>query len=124
MVSLSPLNVNRARILFPARTSGSQWRQSCHMLSNGISLILNHAGFISVLKLGVHPAVMWGVMTVFGVGEVWRLAATLGAATPVAAALFVIAQENDAMPQRASTAVLVSTAASVFTLSLMISWLS
>lgn len=84
---------------------------------------LGETGLMNVLKLAVHPLVMWGVMTVFGVGDEWRLAATLGAATPVAAALFVIAQEHDAMPTRASTAVLVSTAVSMITLPILIGWL-
>ena len=84
---------------------------------------LGEASFVSVFKLAVHPLIMWGVMTVFGVGDEWRLVATLGAATPVAAALFVIAQEHDAMPARASTAVLISTAVSMISLPLLITWL-
>jgi len=59
-------------------------------------------------------------MTWFNVGEAWRLAATLGAATPIAAALFVIAQEYNAMPARASTAVIFSTGLAIFTMPLMI----
>lgn len=81
------------------------------------------AALVSVLKLGVHPLVMWGAMTVFGVDAEWRLIATLGAATPVAAALFVIAQEHDTMPLRVSTAVLMSTAVSLITLPFLITWL-
>jgi len=81
------------------------------------------ASLVSVLKLAVHPLVIWGAMTVFGIDAQWRLIATLGAATPVAAALFVIAQEHDAMPLRASTAVLLSTAVSLITLPVLITWL-
>jgi len=81
------------------------------------------AALLSVLKLGVHPLVMWCAMTVFEVNAEWRLIATLGAATPIAAALFVIAQEHNAMPLRASTAVLMSTAVSLITLPVLITWL-
>jgi len=84
---------------------------------------LGEASWVSVFKLGVHPPIMWGVMTVFGVSDEWRLVATLGAATPVAAALFVIAQEHNVMPARASTAVLISTAVSMISLPLLIVWL-
>ena len=79
---------------------------------------------MAVFKLTLHPLVTWWVMTAFGVGVDWRLAATLGAATPVAAALFVIAQEHDAVPVRASTAVLVSTVLSMLTLPVLIAWLT
>ncbi|PCI40798.1 MAG: hypothetical protein COB46_06095 [Rhodospirillaceae bacterium] len=85
---------------------------------------LGEASVIGLLKLTVHPLVMWGAMTLFGVSADWRLAATLGAATPVGAALFVIAQEYDAMPTRASTAVVVSTAVALISLPVLISWLT
>jgi len=84
---------------------------------------LGEASWMSVFKLAVHPLIMWGAMTAFGVSDAWRLVATLGAATPVAAALFVIAQEHDAMPARASTAVLMSTAVSLISLPVLIVWL-
>jgi len=84
---------------------------------------LSEASWVSVFKLAVHPLIMWGAMTAFGVSDAWRLVATLGAATPVAAALFVIAQEHGAMPVRASTAVLISTAVSMVSLPLLIIWL-
>ncbi|HEY9081261.1 AEC family transporter [Magnetovibrio sp.] len=84
---------------------------------------VGEASFASLAKLALHPLIMWGAMTAFGVSDEWRLVATLGAATPVAAALFVIAQEHNAMPVRASTAVLLSTAVSMITLPLLITWL-
>lgn len=85
-----------------------------------ISEGLGEAVFLSLFKLFAFPLVVWWTMTWFGVGEDWRLAATLGAATPIAAALFVIAQEYDAMPARASTAVIFSTALAVITMPLII----
>ena len=85
---------------------------------------LGEVAVASILKLTVHPTLMWWAMTLFGVGAEWRLVATLGAAAPVAAALFVIAQEHDAMPVRASTAVLVSTALSMISLPVLIAWLT
>ena len=80
---------------------------------------VGEAVFLSLFKLLGFPIVVWWAMTWFGVGEEWRLAATLGAATPIAAALFVIAQEYNAMPARASTAVILSTALAIITMPLI-----
>jgi predicted permease len=85
-----------------------------------ISEGLGEALFISLFKLLGFPFVVWWLMTAFGVGEAWRLAATLGAATPLAAALFIIAQEYKAMPARASTAVILSTALAILSMPLII----
>jgi len=82
------------------------------------------AVLVTVFKLAFYPAAVWLGMGLFGIGDVWRLAATLGAATPVAAALFVIAQEYDAMPVRASTAVVLTTAISLLSLPVLIAWLT
>lgn len=89
-----------------------------------ISKGFGEAALISVLKLGVHPVAVWLGMTAFGVSDEWRTVATLGAATPVAASVFVIAQEYDTLPTRFSTAVVGSTAIALITLPLMIGWLS
>lgn len=93
------------------------------MAGQPIAKGFGEAALISVLKLGVHPVAVWVGMTAFGVGDEWRLMATLGAATPVAAALFVIAQQNGTQPARFSTAVVVTTASALITLPLMINWL-
>lgn len=79
--------------------------------------------YITAFKLAVHPLAIWWSMTAFGIGADWRLAATLGCALPVATSVFVIAQEYKVMPTRASTAILVSTVASLVTLTLTIDWL-
>lgn len=78
----------------------------------------------SLLKLCLFPFITWWAMSSLGISEEWRLAATLGAASPIAAALFVIAQENHAMPVRASTATVMSTALSMLTIPLVLSWLT
>lgn len=88
-----------------------------------ISEGMSEVAYMSVVKLAIHPLAIWWGMTFFEVGVEWRLAATLGAASPVAAALFVIAQEHKVMPVRVSTAVLVSTAVSMISLPLLIAWL-
>lgn len=89
-------------------------------LSDGLS----EAFYVTVLKLSAHPAAIWFSMTAFGIAEDWRLAATLAGALPVATTLFVIAEQYKVMPERASTAVLASTAVSLLSLTAMITWLS
>jgi len=59
-------------------------------------------------------------MAVFGVAAPWSTAAVLAAGMPIAAVLFVIGQEYDVCPERASTAVLASTALSVVTLTVLL----
>jgi len=80
---------------------------------------IGEAVFMRLFKLLGFPFVIWWTMTWTGVGEAWRLAATLGAATPIAAALFVIAQVHRTSPARASTAVILSTALSTVSLPLL-----
>lgn len=85
---------------------------------------MGEAAYASVFKLAVYPLAMWGAMTAFGIGADWRLAATLGAAMPMATVLFVIAQQYDVMPQRMSTAVLASTVVSMASVTALASWLA
>ena len=85
---------------------------------------LGEALYASAFKLAVHPLAIWWAMTAFAIGADWRLAATLGGALPMATAIFVIAQQYDVMPQRASTAVLISTVLSMLTLTALTAWLA
>lgn len=84
---------------------------------------LGEAVFVAVFKLALYPALIWASMSVFGISGDWRLAATLAGALPVAAVFFVIAERHKAMPARASTTVLVTTAISMATLTALIAWL-
>lgn len=79
---------------------------------------------MSAGKLVLHPLVMAAVMTVFGIATPWLAAAVLGAGMPMAAVLFVIAQQYDVRPAVASTAVLASTALSILTLSGLVALMS
>jgi predicted permease len=85
---------------------------------------LGEALYASVFKLAVYPFVIWWSMTAFSIGADWRLAATLGAAMPMATVLFVIAQQYQVMAQRTSTAILLSTIFAMATVSLLTAWLT
>jgi predicted permease len=73
-------------------------------------------GLMVAGKLLLHPAVILVVMVfAFDVPPHWALAAMLNAAIPTAANVYVLAERYGVEPERVSTAVLLSTALSVFT---------
>lgn len=77
--------------------------------------------YMTALKLFVHPATLLLTTTVlFDVTPLWATAALLSAALPVAANVFIVARQYDTYVARASGAVLVSTAVSVFTVSALL----
>jgi len=99
----------------------------CAMFIVGTSLYgrkINHnpvsAVYMSTFKLLIMPFAVYFLMTLLSVNPDWVIAATLGAAMPCAAVLGVIAEDHQAMPQQASTAVLITTVLSVLTIPLLI----
>lgn len=76
------------------------------------------AGGLSLIKLAVHPALVWLILSQgFGVGGVPLAAAVVMAAMPVATNVFVIAQAYDTAPKLAADAITISTIVSLGTLS-------
>lgn len=76
------------------------------------------------LKLFVHPACVWlTTALLFPVEPLWATAALLGAALPVAANVFVVARQYDTYVQPASSAILISTATSLLTVSILLTLL-
>ena len=75
------------------------------------------------MKLIVHPLVAWTVLTLIGgFDPIWIKTAVLMACLPPAATIFVAAQQYDLYVNRAATAILFGTAASVFTVTAVL-WL-
>lgn len=69
---------------------------------------------IAVLKLAVHPALCYVVLSAIGnFSPVWTHAAMLLAALPTATNVFVIAQQYKVWVERASASILITTALSV-----------
>ena len=100
----------------------------CALFALGAALVqrrlsdgLGAASYMSLCKLVIHPAVIWGAMTLFGVGGEWTMIAVLGISMPMAAVLYVTAQQYDVYVGPASAGVLVSTALSVLSVS---AWLA
>ncbi len=85
---------------------------------------LPDVGAMTGFKLVVHPLAMWGVLAgVFRVDPLWASAAVLAAALPVASTVYVLAGRYRTYLEPVSSAILVSTAASVVTVSIVLTLL-
>lgn len=75
--------------------------------------------FMVAVKLFAYPALMFLALTVLApdLDPVWRAVATISAATPMGANVYLIAVRYDAYVRRASAAVLFSTLCSIITVS-------
>lgn len=77
--------------------------------------------YMTVMKLVVHPLALWFTMTrLFDVDPLWATAALLGAALPIAANVFIVARQYDVYVIRTSSAILVSTAVSMISVSALL----
>ena len=77
--------------------------------------------YMTLCKLLVHPAALWVTTTaLFGVDPLWATAALLGAALPIAANVFIVARQYDVYVARTSSAILVSTAVSMVSVSALL----
>lgn len=100
----------------------------CALFALGASLTtfrvrgaLGEAFVVTVLKLAVHPAVVW-LLATFAFGLAPRLAAiaTITAALPVGATTFIVARRSNVRLEGTASAIMVSTALSIVTLSAVI----
>lgn len=86
---------------------------------------LAEVGIVTLAKLVVHPLLIWYVMfQLFGVDELWGFAAVTAASMPVAATVYVLAQRYETYVVRTSTAIALSTAVSILTISAILAYLS
>lgn len=95
----------------------------CALFALGSSLVgrkiagaVAETGFVTVVKLVVHPVAVWIAMFhVFTIDPDWAWAAVIASTMPVAATVFVLAQQYETYVARSSSAILVSTVISVVT---------
>jgi len=95
----------------------------CALFAMGVTLALRplkrmprELGIIAVLKLVIHPAICYGVLSAIGgFSPTWLFSAVLLASLPSATNVFIIAQQYGVWVQRASASVLVTTLFSVVT---------
>lgn len=100
----------------------------CALFAMGVTLALrplkrmpHEIGVIALLKLAVHPALCYVVLSWIGnFDPSWVFAAVLLAALPTATNVFVIAQQYGVWVQRASASILVTTVASVATVTALL----
>jgi predicted permease len=77
--------------------------------------------YMTFMKLVLHPAALFFTATViFTVDPLWTTAALLGAALPIAANVFIVARQYDVYVARTSSAILVSTAVSMISVSALL----
>jgi predicted permease len=80
--------------------------------------------WLTVLKLLVHPAITFLLAFVLlDLDPLWASCAVILAALPLGALVFVLAQQYQVYVQRATATILISTVASVATLSLLMAYL-
>lgn len=100
----------------------------CALFAMGVTLALQSMNriprtlvFIVPIKLVVHPAAMYLALSYFGdFDPKWVMTAVLLASLPTATNVFVIAQQYGIWAERASTAILATTAFSVVTVSVLL----
>ena len=81
------------------------------------------AAWLAFAKLVLHPlAVAFAALVLFDVNREAAVVMIAAAALPVAGNVYILAQHYGVAPQRVSTAILVSTAASILTIPLAIAW--
>lgn len=102
----------------------------CALFAIGASLAgrsaerLEVAAWLSTAKLILHPLAVAGACWLFGVSGYSAGVMIAAAALPVAGNVFILAQHYRVAPQRVSTAILLSTAASVLTVTAVIALIS
>jgi predicted permease len=83
------------------------------------------AAWLSFCKLILHPlAVSYFALVVFPVDPYAAAVMIAASALPVAGNIYMIAQHYNVAPQRVSASILISTAVSIFTVSLVIAWVT
>jgi predicted permease len=83
------------------------------------------AGWLSFCKLVLHPAaVAVAALVIFPVEPYAAGVMIAAAALPVAGNVYMLAQHYGIAPHRVSSSILISTALSIITVSLVIGWVS
>lgn len=85
---------------------------------------LHVAGWLSFCKLVLHPLLVGFAMIIFAVDPYKAGVVIAAAALPVAGNVYILAQHYGIAPQRVSTSILISTAVSIVTVSVVIAWVS
>ena len=111
-------------ILGAAATPGALFAIGASLASNSAERI-SVAGWLAFCKLILHPgAVAIAALLIFPVAPYPAAVLIAATALPVAGNIFILATHYNVAPVRVSASILVSTVASVVTVSLVIAWVS
>ncbi|MCR8549046.1 AEC family transporter [Salipiger sp. P9] len=128
---VSSLNLPLPDVLTEFLTILGNAATPCALFAIGASLASKSAeriavsGWLSFAKLVLHPLfVAAGVYLFFPVTPFQAAVVVSAAALPVAGNVFILAQHYGVAPQRVSAAILISTTASIFTVSAVIALVS
>ena len=100
----------------------------CALFAMGVTLALrplrrvpSDMAFIVAIKLIIHPVIVYVFLSLIGnFPPIWVYSGVLLAALPTATNVFVIAQQYDVWVERASASVLITTTASVVTVTALL----
>lgn len=119
----APLNEFMS-MLGSAATPGALFAIGASLASKSAERI-ETAAWLSFCKLILHPlAVSYFALVVFPVDPYAAAVMIAASALPVAGNIYMIAQHYQVAPQRVSASILISTAVSIFTVSLVIAWVT
>ncbi|SPF79607.1 AEC family transporter [Pseudoprimorskyibacter insulae] len=111
-------------ILGSAATPGALFAIGASLASKSAER-LEIAGWLSFCKLILHPLfVAIGAFLLFPVDDFKAAVIVSAASLPVAGNVFILAQHYGIAPQRVSASILISTAISIGTVSLIIAWVT
>jgi len=111
-------------ILGGAATPGALFAIGASLAGRGLTR-LPDAIWLSMAKLVLHPAlVAIAAFLIFPVEPVAAGVMVAAASLPVAGNVYILAQHYGVAPQRVSTAILISTAASILTVTTIIAWIT
>lgn len=118
-----PVPVNEfLAILGGAATPGALFAIGASLATKSAERVVV-AGWLTFCKLVLHPAfVAFGAIFLFSVDRYSAGVLIAAASLPVAGNVYMLAQHYRVAPQRASAAILLSTAISLVTVSLVIGW--
>ena len=80
---------------------------------------IKEIGFLTVLKLVVHPLLAWGMLRLVPLDAAWSKSLLVLAALPTGSLVFVLSSRYGVYTQRSTGVILATTLASVATLSLL-----
>lgn len=117
-----PLPMNEfLAILGGAATPGALFAIGASLATKSAEKV-HIAGWLSFCKLALHPLMVGIAMLIFKVDPYKAGVAISAAALPVAGNVYMLAQHYGVAPHRVSAAILISTAASIITVSLIMAW--